>query len=279
MPPDFIDTSNPAPDDASLPRQPGARTLPRGDAIAGIGYGDHESQMGDLRLPDRERAPVVCLVHGGFWRLPWARDQMGAIARDLAVRGHVVWNIGYRRVGEAGGGWPGTLDDVATAVDLLATLASHRPEIDLGRVVVAGHSGGAQLAFALAAREARRVKPLAYVALGGVFDLHAAHAHRESRDAVARFVGGDPVDRPREYARASPRSLLPLGVPLVVIHSAADEVIDVSTARAFVDIARASGDRVDYREVKAGGHKDHLDPSSPAHGAFLRVLDEVFGPA
>jgi acetyl esterase/lipase len=33
-------------------------------------YGEVESQVGDLYLPIRPTPPIVCLLHGGFWRLP-----------------------------------------------------------------------------------------------------------------------------------------------------------------------------------------------------------------
>ena len=42
------------------------------------------------------------------------------IAGDLADRGIAVWNIEYRRLGQDGGGFPGTFQDVAAAIDDLA---------------------------------------------------------------------------------------------------------------------------------------------------------------
>ena len=57
--------------------------------------------------------PCVVLLHGGFWRTGWDRTLMTPLALDLAARGIAAWNVEYRRVGQAGGGWPGTLEDVA----------------------------------------------------------------------------------------------------------------------------------------------------------------------
>ena len=93
---------------------------------ATIGYGPDASQFGVLSLPDdpAARLPIVGLVHGGFWRAQYGLDLMDGLAIDLVGRGFAVWNIEYRRMGQAGGGWPGTLVDVATAIDELADLAT-----------------------------------------------------------------------------------------------------------------------------------------------------------
>ncbi|WP_049790075.1 hypothetical protein [Paenibacillus sp. JDR-2] len=61
---------------------------------------------------------------------------------DLTRRGYATWNIEYRRVGAAGGGWTGTFVDVIDAVNHLAQL-EERYQLDLSRVVVLGHSAGA----------------------------------------------------------------------------------------------------------------------------------------
>jgi len=55
--------------------------------------------------------------------MPYGRDHIAPIALDLAERGFAVWNLEYRRVGTAGGGWPGTLQDVGAGIDHLTMLA------------------------------------------------------------------------------------------------------------------------------------------------------------
>ena len=61
---------------------------------------------------------------------------MTPLAHDLARRGVAAWNIEFRRVGQEGGGWPGTFEDVAAAIDHLADVE----EIDEARVATCGHS-------------------------------------------------------------------------------------------------------------------------------------------
>jgi hypothetical protein len=98
---------------------------PRPAATARIHYGNAPSQFADLWLPDGNGPhPVVAMLHGGCWRadLPGV-DLMAYAADDLRRRGIAVWNIEYRRLGEAGGGYPGTFEDVAAAVDWLRKIA------------------------------------------------------------------------------------------------------------------------------------------------------------
>ena len=94
------------------------------------------------------RGRASCCIHGGFWRTGWDRTLMTPLAIDLARRGLAAWNVDYRRVGQEGGGWPGTLEDVAAAVDRLTDVE----EVDATRVVTCGHSAGGHLALWLAAR-------------------------------------------------------------------------------------------------------------------------------
>lgn len=249
-------------------------------------YGAQGAQEGDLHLPasppGATRPPVVCLVHGGFWRMPYGREQMAGIAADLAARGFAAWNIGYRRVGAPGGGWPGTLADVVLAVDHLATLAEDGLDLDLERVVVAGHSAGGQLALCVSARDGgtrfrpAHVRPVAAAALAGVSDLVRAHAISAGNGAVEAFLGGAPGQVPDRYAAASPMALLPLQVRQLVVHGGLDEALPVEVSRHYASAARASGDRVEFVELPEAGHMDFLEPGSAAHATLCDWLADVF---
>src|SRR5258706_4695885 len=127
------------------------QSLP-GASIIRLAYGAEPFQFGELYLPDNAGPhPVVILIHGGYWRARYGLDLMIGLAHDLAARGVAVWNIEYRRVGNPGGGWPGTLLDVALAADNLKIVAQAYA-LDLQRVIPIGHSAGGHLAFWPAAR-------------------------------------------------------------------------------------------------------------------------------
>lgn len=245
-------------------------------------YGTEEAQEGDLYLPGRKSAPVVCLLHGGFWRMPYGRDELGAVAADLASSGFAVWNLEYRRMGAPSGGWPGTFADVAAGIDFLADLRAAGAEIDLERVAVVGHSAGGHLALWSAARAKRRgelrrparVQPFAAAGLAAIVDLEGAFLSGAGRGAVAELLQGSPPELPERYAQASPLSLLPLGVRQLIVHGSSDEVLPVEMARAYCRAALSAGDSVEYAEVSGGGHMDSLVPSSAAHRILCRWLDQ-----
>lgn len=227
----------------------------------------------------------MCLLHGGFWRMPYGRDQLDAIARDLAARGWAAWNLGYRRLGEPGGGWPGTFEDVAAGVDHLAVLVDEGIDLDLQRVIVAGHSAGGQLALWAAANGSRphgpcgpsRVRPVAAAGLAAVADLDGAFAIDAGNGAVAALLGGSPDEHPQRYAAASPMQRLPLGVPQLILHGALDAALPVGLARGYAAAAKASGDRIDCVELADAGHMDFVDPASGAHAAFVAWLQGAWG--
>lgn len=248
-------------------------------------YGPTPDQVGDLYLPhtpflERAQMPaVVCLLHGGFWRLPWGREHLALIAEDLAHRGFAVWNLEYRRVGTAGGGWPGTLLDVAAGIDHLAALAEQGYSLDLDRLTVVGHSAGGHLALWSAKRGApesvrqpARVRIAAAVGLAPVADLALAYELGCGNGAVEDFMGGSPEELPGPYRTASPAALVPLGVQQLLIHGSADEDVPVEISRRYARAARAAGDDASYVELSEAGHMDFADPKSAAHAELCRWL-------
>ena len=246
-------------------------------------YGASESQVGDLYIPGLSMPAVVCLLHGGFWRMPYGREEMSAIATDLASRGYAVWNIEYRRIGSPGGGWPGTMEDIAAAIDHLAVLAAGEVDLDLRRVAVVGHSAGGHLALCASARRGepdsrfapRKVFPAAVAGLAAVVDLHATFALNSGNSAVSALFGGSPSQYPTRYAQASPLGLVPLGVRQLILHGTEDDALPVALAREYVKAARHVGDNVDYVELPGMGHMEYLDPASQAHDALCKWLNVV----
>jgi acetyl esterase/lipase len=228
-------------------------------------YGPGPDRWADLRLPPGPGPhPVAVLLHGGFWRMPWGADLMHALAGDLHRRGWATWNVEYRRLGAPGGGWPGTLDDCAAALDALAGVE----EVDHRRVVAVGHSAGGQLALWLAARGGVG----AVVALAPVSDLAAAAALNLGGGAAVELLGGTPDAVPERYRQATPRALLPLGVPQLLVHGEQDHRVPVAMSRDHAAAARAAGDHVELVILRRTGHAELIDPRSRAWraaGAWL----------
>lgn len=270
-------------------------------------YGSAPRHFGDLRVPPgRGPHPVVILIHGGFWRSHRQLDLMNPLAEDLLERGIASWNIEYRRVanveagtpGDEGAGFPGTLLDVARAADDLYTLAPMY-RLDLGRVVTVGHSAGGHLALWLAARRHlpdRALEtdeavaggspaasdplppcPLAgVVSLAGVNDLADAWQRNLGGGAVESFLGGNPETVPEHFAAACPARLLPLNVPVVLIHGTADEHVPVEISRGYAEAARQAGDDVRLHEFEGLDHFAVIDPAAPPWATTIKEITGIF---
>lgn len=263
---------------------------PRPVASRTIAYGAAPQQQGELFLPAGAGPhPVVILIHGGCWlaELP-GPELMDYIALALERRGHAVWNIGYRRLGEAGGGYPGTFLDVASAIDALRGLAPANG-LDLKRVVVVGHSAGGQLALWAAARAhlprssaLYRGDPLRLhgaVSLAGIDDLEAYRTHGPAAcggpQTIDRLVGPATGAHRRVYADTSPARLLPIGISYAVISGDADEIVPRTFGEAFATKARAMHDTVREVEIPSAGHFDLIDPQSAAWPRIAAEIDAL----
>ena len=249
-------------------------------------YGSDSSQYGELRVPSGPGPhPVAVLVHGGCFKAAYAtlRD-LAPMADALKAEGIATWNIEYRRVGQSGGGWPGTYLDVGKAVDYLRVLASQHA-LDLDRVVIVGHSAGGHLATWAAART--RVPAASAIHfedplhvrgvldLAGPLDLTAniAGYQRLCRDTVITgLLGGTPAEVPERYAQASPVKLLPLGVPQVLLIGEREEFVPRPFAEAYVQAAAQAGDRVQLIVVPEVGH---FEIASPRASPWPRVESAI----
>jgi acetyl esterase/lipase len=201
--------------------------------------------------------PVAAVLHGGYWGAAYGKLTTRPVCLDLARRGWAAWNVEYRRLGRGqGGGWPATFDDVGGAIDHLAALDD--PRLDLGRVVLVGHSAGGQLALWAAGRRDPVVPAHAVAALAPVTDLARAGAQ------ARLLLGGTPDDVPERYAEADPVRRAPLDVPVLLVHPADDALVPVRRSRVYAELARARGGDVELVEPPAGGHRAPIDPSHPA---------------
>ena len=245
-----------------------------------LSYGPHPEQVADLRLPDAAPPdgrghPVAVVLHGGFWRARYGREGGEAQAVDLAASGWATLNVEYRRL-DLDGGWPTTGGDVLAALALLADRAAE-DRLDLARIVPIGHSAGGQLAlWAAAAGAGRPGAPTGAVSLGGVVDLDRAHALRLGDGVVERYLGGTPAERPDAYADASPRARLPLGVPTLLVHGGADDIVPASLSEDVAAAAVAAGDDVTLRVRPGDDHFVLTEPGSPAWAEVTGWLAERF---
>ena len=55
-----------------------------------VPYGPLAEHVVDLRLPRDLPAPLIVLIHGGFWRPAYDRTHLGPMGHALAAAGYVV---------------------------------------------------------------------------------------------------------------------------------------------------------------------------------------------
>ena len=171
--------------------------------------------------------PVVLYVHGGGFRV-LSKDTHWVMALALARRGMLVFNINYRLSPRYP--FPAALTDCSAA---LAYVAREAPRLggDLGRVVLAGESAGANLVTALTLlRCMRRPEPWAQrvfaldLALRAVLPmcgiLQVSDTERLARRRqLSPWVMDRLLEVTHAYLRHAPAESAALADPLVMLEN------------------------------------------------------------
>lgn len=227
-----------------------------------VAYGSDPNQFIEVRLPHATGPHrAVINIHGGFWRAKYDLVHAGHLCDALRQAGLATFNLEYRRVGNSGGGWPGTFADIRAAYRFIQQ-QSKTFHLNLDRFVIMGHSAGSQLALCLAAHEPSLQR---VISLAGVVDLKKAFALHLSNDAVAEFMGGPPDKVPEHYAEADPmEEHLPHATKQWLIHGTSDEIVPVQFSRDYVSQKKAKGESTVLVEIPQAGHFDLINPNSDA---------------
>jgi acetyl esterase/lipase len=260
-----------------------------------IAYGAGVLQFGELRVPaGRGPHPVVIIIHGGCWSAKLggldvravALDLVRPIAADLAAKGFATWNLEYRRLGNDGGGWPGTFRDIAAGADHLRQIAE-KNQLDLARVVAIGHSSGGHFALWLAARPRLPKSSELYVKdplrlkgvvdLDGPGDLKAVLPMQQpvcGAPVVTQLMGGSPEERAQRYRDGSPVEMLPLSVPQEIFAGR----MFATQGPAYADAAKRAGDTVDATVAAQAGHFVFIDPGSSTWPQVVKAIRALAKP-
>jgi acetyl esterase/lipase len=238
-----------------------------------VAYGADPNQFLEVRVPHTKGPfPVLLNIHGGYWRAKYDLAHTGHLCEALRAADVATCNIEYRRVGNAGGGWPGTFEDIRTACRFVQQEHS-RFRLDLNRLVVMGHSAGGQLALCLAAHEPSIRHA---ISLAGVVDLREGFRLNLSNAAVAEFLGGSPTTVPDHYREADPMELRIPHARQWLIHGSEDDTVPPAFSRAYVAAKKRAAESVELVEVQNAGHFDLIDPSA---SAFSQVKTAVLSAA
>jgi acetyl esterase/lipase len=227
-----------------------------------IRLGTDPNHFADLRVPRTAGPhPLLINIHGGFWRAQYDLGHAGHLCAALTAKGLTTANLEYRRAGNEGGGWPGTFDDIRSALRYLQQNAVTN-RIDARRVAVMGHSAGGELAVALAAHEP---SIRGVISLAGVLDLERTFELHLSHDAVVEFLGGSPAEVPEHYREADPMKLaVPKATAQWIIHGTKDDVVPPDFSRKYAGKKITAGENVHLIEIEGADHFDLIDPRSAA---------------
>ena len=220
--------------------------------------------------------PTVVFFHGGSW---YGGDPANVepYARALAAAGLVVFNATYR-VGNTGGGFPQSYEDIACAIDVATAEApGHHGTAD---VVVAGHSAGAHLASAVVfsgggfrdgtCASDRAGDVVGFVGLAGPYEA------QRFGPLLAQWFGTEyPVD-PTPWDDGSPLQYLDSAarIPVLLIHGDRDQLVPVGFSEGFATALDDLGYEVTLDVIAGADHPGVIDPTSA--GPRTVTLVETF---
>ena len=248
--------------------------LPTSEADEQFSYGDDPLQTiytwhGRLSTNEMYADKALIFIHGGCWLNAYGYEHAKGMYHALAELGMGVYVTEYRRVGDEGGGWPGSLDDVTQAIR--TALKRIENEGRYTNIYIAGHSAGGHLALLAAQRlsssslNLSRANIKRIIGLAAITDIQSyAMGHNSCQSATAKFMNGTPEDVPTAYQRATPRPTHG-SLPITLLQGDADSIVPARHA-----VLSGTNQKI----IKNGGHFDWLHPESTSFDALLEVISE-----
>lgn len=249
---------------ANLPAQRGPF-----ERLAGIEYAQGERHGLDVYRPLAVRdAPVVVFWYGGAW-VEGSREDYRFVGAALAEAGCLAILPDYRLYPDVR--FPAFLDDCALAVRW-ATDNARAHGGDPQRVFLAGHSAGAHMAAMLAVQPARLVSAGAdTAAIRGLIGLSGPYALQpNSRTLNAIFA---PPYAPADWQPVA--QVTAAAPPALLLHGAADELVQPAQSERFAAALRAAGVPVELEIYPRRRHADTVAALSEPARSRAPVLAAI----
>lgn len=251
-----------------------------------VAYGEHPDQFGELRLPEQPGPhPVIVLIHGGCWLPDFDLVHARPLAEAMTKLGFATWTIEYRRPLEGDDIWPATFDDAGAALDKLKDLAGPH-DLDLGEIILVGHSAGGQLALWLSARPTfgpehplKSASPLPVqrvIALAPITDMAAyAEGERGCPLGARRVIGGGPGDHPQRYRAVSPMDNPATAVRTDLVHAVEDGIVPIDQSTGLAALINGRGGNATLHPLPPpAGHFDVLVTEGAAWSLIADLLTD-----
>lgn len=231
-----------------------------------LSYGTDKLQFGKLWLPakqnTKENFPLVIFIHGGCWLNAFSIEHSYPLTSALAKNGAMVWSLEYRRTGDNGGGWPGTLEDIVLGIEYIL---KQQPQygFDSKRIIIAGHSAGGHLA--LLAQQAldsqqqsnHQIQVIGLAAITDIIDY--AEGTNSCQQAVVEFMGGSAVDEASAFADANPKD----ANSAILLHGDKDQIVPLS---------QSTKTNAEVVVIQGAGHFDFLHPQTKAFSILNKYV-------
>jgi acetyl esterase/lipase len=247
-----------------------------------ITYGEDPLQRVEVWRATAPANTALVFIHGGCWLNAYDLNHAKGFYHALAEKGITTYAVEYRRTGDEGGGWPGSLHDVSAGIT--ASLDDVARNNSKQTVVLAGHSAGGHLAL-LAAQSLGAVSPgtmspgaiksghvnntnvqiQSVLGLAAITDVAKyAMGTNSCQSATPAFMGGEPSTAESAYIAATPDSSKS-DIPFHLLHGSSDSIVPVHHA-SLTGAASTI--------VPSGGHFDWLHPESTSFHALLEVISQ-----
>ena len=243
-----------------------------------IKYGNLEKQRGFLRwVGESEKQPLVVIIHGGCWVSAIADYQfMEPFASALSEAGYSSYNLEYRSLGDSGGGYPGTFEDIINGINYLVELSKSYP-IDLNKVIITGHSAGGHLALWSAFSKQLKFKPKGIISLAGIVDL-ISYLEREGKRCgsnVDELMGGLPEGLNERYIEFSPEFQADFSQQISLVHGKVDPIVPYSHIQSFEKKGKLNGQNFKSIGIDEAGHFELVIPQGKSWEIFLNELQLI----
>lgn len=239
--------------------------LPSGSPDNTYNYGSHSSQFIQYwKAPKQSDAAAnVIFIHGGCWLKEYDITHTNPASSALRKAGFNVWSVEYRRLGEQGGEWPASLNDVKTAVHFIQQKLNDQP------VAVMGHSAGGHLALLATTRKTPQAENInAVIGLAAITDMVSYTQAQGSCNRAASNLMKTAYTSEDDYRAASPKTKK-LHANTWLMQGTDDQIVPMSQT-ADLDVKT--------EQLEGAGHFDLIHPNSTAWEAIIQRLNKELKP-
>ncbi|MBT2269965.1 alpha/beta hydrolase [Rhodococcus qingshengii] len=221
--------------------------------------------------PENARRTAVLVVHGGAF-VHGDRTLVHGRCRALARRGFTALAVGYRLLDTAK--WPAPLDDLRSAVRWTGDNADELG-VTTDRIVVQGHSAGAQLAL-LVAGTARADESPAVAAVVSYFGAAGVSMDPKPGYMPSQMILGPEATEEATEAASALTYIDTDFPPTCLVHGAGDRLVPVAAALKLFDALTEAGVRTDLHIVAGQDHEfdmtdRYVESAAEIVSAFLLV--------